>query len=271
MNRKAFTLVELLVVIAIIGILVGMLLPAVQSARESGRRAQCMNNVKQLGLGVLSYHSANRVLPAAMTMPLTENPLTTSKWGPNWVISTLPYLDGQALYSTFDLTKPISDPANQAGRSATLPIMLCPTDAWNRKPYMPSSERTAEGPNWARGNYAANGSVQQLLVMGTPSPPGDGRLAADWTTFYWRGVMGCNTALALDQVRDGALLYRASCRNSRRIVGRRQPWNLGDGRRWPQHPWGHGVTDDQGPNNPTEYADDIVTCDYLQSTIGNQL
>ena len=80
-SKRGFTLVELLVVIAIIGILIGLLLPAINAARQAGRRAKCMNNLKQLGLGVLNSVATMEVYPAALNVPKTEDPITTTKWG----------------------------------------------------------------------------------------------------------------------------------------------------------------------------------------------
>ena len=275
MNRKAFTLVELLVVIAIIGILIGMMVPAVQSARESSRRATCMNNIKQLGLGVLQYQAANGKFPPAMTLPFSDNPNTTYNWGPNWVILTLPFLDGNALYNQFNprsltlptatstVVVPISDSTNAVARSTTLSVMLCPTDVWNKNAYQPGPTRPNDGPNWARGNYAANGSVQQL------SSNGDGMQDADWTTIYWRGVMGCNTSLSLDQVKDGAActILLAEIRAGLTPSDNRGIWAMGAV--GPSALWGDGVTDDQGPDNPSEYADDVADCDNLTNSLGN--
>ena len=293
MNRKAFTLVELLVVISIIGILVGLLMPAVQSARESGRSAQCMNNLKQLGAGVLSYHSTNRLFPPAITMPLTENPQLTSKFGPNWVISILPNIGENALYNSFYFSisggttftsfnvnpvnanpnspttvfVPISDPRNAVPRGTPLSLMLCPTDAGrNQVPYNPGPIRgpsgANDGSNWARGNYAANGSVQQ--IYGT----GNGSQSGDWTNPLWRGVMGCNTSLSLDQVHDGAscTILLGEIRPGLSPWDHRGTWamsNVGASAMW-----GHGVTDDQGPDNPNQESDDLQECTDLQNSIG---
>ena len=111
---NGFTLVELLIVITIIGILISLLLPAVQAAREAARRLQCTNNLKQLAVGLHNYHQANSIFPPGMTYPPGETSYQTSvNFGPNWVIMLLPYIDQPALYSAFDLTKTISDASNR--------------------------------------------------------------------------------------------------------------------------------------------------------------
>ena len=116
-----FTLVELLVVIAIITILVVLLLPAIQSAREAARRVQCLNNLKQIGLALLAYHDASGSFPpgshwnrAAGADPDRVNEERLSE---NWVILILPFMEEQALYDRFDLTQYITQPVNRAARS----------------------------------------------------------------------------------------------------------------------------------------------------------
>jgi prepilin-type N-terminal cleavage/methylation domain-containing protein len=111
MKRRGFTLIELLVVIAIIAVLIALLLPAVQSAREAARRAQCVNNIKQLVLGLHNFESSNGTFPKGINLPyvngLTPNNdsdgLTsdqTEPFGPNWAVMILPYLEQQSLYNS---------------------------------------------------------------------------------------------------------------------------------------------------------------------------
>ena len=110
MKNKAFTLVELLVVIAIIGILIALLLPAVQAAREAARRIQCGNNMKQWGVAIHNYHSANNVLPPPG--------LKTDTRPASWIVALLPYMEQQDLYDAWD---GFVGECGYLGRTSTIP------------------------------------------------------------------------------------------------------------------------------------------------------
>jgi prepilin-type N-terminal cleavage/methylation domain-containing protein/prepilin-type processing-associated H-X9-DG protein len=126
--RGGFTLIELLVVIAIIAVLLSLLLPAVQAAREAGRRLQCTNNLKQLGLGMHNYESSNGVLPPEMV--LTFNSAGAVFWKSSWGVSSriTPYLELGALYNAINYTNKTTDPSNATAVSTQLQIFICPSE-----------------------------------------------------------------------------------------------------------------------------------------------
>jgi prepilin-type N-terminal cleavage/methylation domain-containing protein/prepilin-type processing-associated H-X9-DG protein len=128
-RRSAFTLVELLVVIAIVGVLVSLLLPAVQAARESARRTSCQNNLKQIGLALLSHHDAQRRFPAgyqATVAYLDGATDTTAGWG--WATLILPYLEEPAVYSLVNLRLPVEHAQNAAAIRTMISGYVCPSD-----------------------------------------------------------------------------------------------------------------------------------------------
>jgi prepilin-type N-terminal cleavage/methylation domain-containing protein/prepilin-type processing-associated H-X9-DG protein len=138
MRRRAFTLVELLVVIAIIGMLVALLLPAIQGAREAARRAQCLNNLKQIGLALTNHEAAVRHLPSGAVSqqypPVPSHPYTFYRWSA--LAQILPYMEQENVKNLLTLSLPLymPDPGypisqpNQFGISQTLADFLCPSD-----------------------------------------------------------------------------------------------------------------------------------------------
>lgn len=122
-RNHGFTLVELLVVIAIIGILVALLLPAVQAAREAARRSQCKNNLRQIGLALLNYESANGVLPPGQKKEC-EN---CDKLA--WSYFFLEYLEEGNVYDQIDFSLGYTDPANLEAASTKISLYLCPSAA----------------------------------------------------------------------------------------------------------------------------------------------
>jgi prepilin-type N-terminal cleavage/methylation domain-containing protein/prepilin-type processing-associated H-X9-DG protein len=135
-SRRGFTLIELLVVIAIIAVLIALLLPAVQAAREAARRAQCVNNLKQLGLGLHNYHSSNNTFPMGVTQSPINGPgdINTSWSGWSAQALMLPYMEQTALYSAANFQwgiNPFNNTCyqyNSTVSNSVVNIFLCPSD-----------------------------------------------------------------------------------------------------------------------------------------------
>jgi prepilin-type N-terminal cleavage/methylation domain-containing protein/prepilin-type processing-associated H-X9-DG protein len=159
-SRRGFTLIELLVVIAIIGVLIALLLPAVQSARESARRTQCVNNLKQLALAVQSYNTQHGVLPAHTLETgvfLAGN--HTLEWTTSWTAGLLPHIEQQVLFNAVNFNFPMLEipprpfsGVNTTVALSTISTLLCPSES------LPKSLSFDPAP------YMQNGTVGQLAV-----------------------------------------------------------------------------------------------------------
>jgi prepilin-type N-terminal cleavage/methylation domain-containing protein/prepilin-type processing-associated H-X9-DG protein len=127
-RRPAFTLIELMFVIAIIGILVSLLLPAIQSSREQARRTQCANNLSQLGIALASYESTHLVLPPGVVDPSRPILNLVHGYHHGWAVQILPFLEQGNVYRRFRLEHGVYEPTNFTARNALIATFRCPSD-----------------------------------------------------------------------------------------------------------------------------------------------
>ncbi|MDX1947315.1 MAG: DUF1559 domain-containing protein, partial [Pirellulaceae bacterium] len=132
LRAAGFTLGELLVVIAIIGVLVALLLPAVQSAREAARRVQCANNLRQIAIALQNYDANFKVLPYGSGYP------GATKAAPSWLAMLLPYVERQGHYDLFNFDLDLDDPANQAAMTTPVKSFMCPSDGSSPSGVLPA-------------------------------------------------------------------------------------------------------------------------------------
>ncbi|MDZ7617038.1 MAG: DUF1559 domain-containing protein [Patescibacteria group bacterium] len=192
-RRTGFTLVELLVVIAIIGILIALLLPAVQSAREAARRMQCSNNLKQIGLALHNYHAAHRVFPPGGITPIPKTTCllsgTEGKGGAPWSVFILPFLEQMTKYNEYDFNKTFASlywetsAGNHSVQFRPNSAFQCPSDP------VSSGER-------CNTNYFA--------CQGGGATPKCSATAFVGRAFFDNGLFQNNSSVKIEQIRDGS-------------------------------------------------------------------
>jgi prepilin-type N-terminal cleavage/methylation domain-containing protein/prepilin-type processing-associated H-X9-DG protein len=205
-RRAAFTLIELLVVIAIIGVLVGLLLPAVQAGREAARRSQCTNNLKQLALAAQNYHSANGFFPKARNNNL--NSLTGDQWG--HFARLLPFIEQGSVFQTINFDVQVgTSQADYTALSVPMNVFRCPSDI--DKLSDPSDSNNFVG--WQHNNYKANAGNDNgatSTVNGTrtvydfsQTPPAPIIIKATQLSENNNGVFVTGKSVAIGDIVDG--------------------------------------------------------------------
>jgi prepilin-type N-terminal cleavage/methylation domain-containing protein/prepilin-type processing-associated H-X9-DG protein len=151
--RRAFTLIELLVVIAMISVLIALLLPAVQAAREASRRIGCVNNLMQIGIALKNYENAHETLPPGVVNP--TGPITSTPTGYHfgWIAQILPYLDARPVYRRLDFKTGLYQPENLSARGVLMSVLICPSDNNPTRMYPPAGVAPMPGDP-ALTNYA---------------------------------------------------------------------------------------------------------------------
>ena len=191
--RRGFTLVELLVVIAIIGILIALLLPAVQAAREAARRMQCQDHYKQMGLALHSYHDTYNMFPASFyrQWPHNGNTFGTPGWG--WGTMILPHLEQTPLFTSLGVKTIKADGSAAMKKLAqtALPVYRCPSD-------------TGPALNANRANYATSNYIAIFGSLYDQGAASSGALVYGSQPSAGTGMFSPNSHVRLADVRDGS-------------------------------------------------------------------
>ncbi len=253
-TRKAFTLIEVLVVITIIGLLVALLLPAVQSAREAARRVQCANNLKQIGLALSVYTTTFGVLPAGQ-----------GGKGQSVHVALLPYLDQRPLYASFNLDVGMDDEINYTAISTRVSTFLCPSD--------PVSQRQFAPTNYA-GNAGSGYYSQQFDGLFSDSPDHHGFVSpADITDGLSATAAVSEWLIGSWSVKDSRReFYRPDTTEPERFVtacraasnGRPQATKL-KGSRWHIGLWTNTLYDHALPINSANCLWPVIEADFMGS------
>lgn len=195
MGRRGFTLVELLVVVAIIGALVALVLPAVQAARESARRAACENNLHQVGMALAQYDAARRELPIGCIGCLPAAAGSAAAATPNrkisWNVQLLPHLEQAALWRKFDFQAPSHAEPNRSVGAHILPVFLCPST--------PDRNELSEQGKWKGQAFTDYGGMYGIEGAGHDAEPTARQLLADDSL----GVLVYEEAVTPAQIEDG--------------------------------------------------------------------
>ena len=224
--RKGFTLIELLVVIAIIGVLIALLLPAVQRVREAANRIKCQNSLKQIGLALHNYHDvAGSFSPGNQVF-----------WGAGWATAILPYLDQEPLYSRLDVTRPVGSagpwtnvPNWIALQNGQVPTYSCPSSPL---PVLTQTDPGDNGPgNWQQvGNYVAiMGASTSSSVAADPTGLGRVSDCSNSSPLYCNfggfvasnGVIYPGSAVRISDITDGT--------TNTLLVGEQSDWGSDPG------------------------------------------
>jgi prepilin-type processing-associated H-X9-DG protein/prepilin-type N-terminal cleavage/methylation domain-containing protein len=202
-RRRGITLIELLVVITIIGVLIALLLPAVQMAREAARKAQCTNNLKQIGVAMHNYHSSVGVFPPGYVSLVPGNQLTSPEFGPGWGWGTmiLKSLEQAPLYDAVNFNLPITDPGSQTVRASNLSVYLCPSSDGAGPIRLSDSSGKSLVNDLSPGQYVASAGQFQV---------------ADWPSDN-NGVFFRNSRVGLRDITDGSSLTMMAGERSRTI------------------------------------------------------
>ena len=206
-QKQGFTLVELLVVIAIIGILIGMLLPAVQQVREAARRIQCANNVRQASLAVLNFESSNMRFPAGWTSESDSDLLP----GWAWSAQILPFLEQGNLASQIQFNAPITRADNSMVHQEVVASYLCPSDPDNDILNFGSDGSSGGGTpapvgagSSTNNSGGGGGSVQNLMLARSNYSGVFGSIASNGDPFDGEGIFFGNSRIGFQNILDGS-------------------------------------------------------------------